>query len=147
MNLKARNGVSRVGLLFMSACTHPIIRPIVRFVMSHANANEGVLPVVNNLRWQAIVNREKAYDRKANGFRTACRDIAKSGESLSLKALANTSGSSSSRFHNVFKAATGHTPKTYSVAEPGKRQNECVGRLWSPDIVSIVESEYQNGKL
>jgi AraC family transcriptional regulator, regulatory protein of adaptative response / methylated-DNA-[protein]-cysteine methyltransferase len=166
--------------------------------MPDANANEGVLPVVNNLRWQAILNRDKAYDRKfvfgvkttnifcrsscpsrvakrcnvlffqncaeatsagfrpcrrcrpddiatddrkAKCIRNACRDIANSGESLSLKALAGKSGLSPSHFHRVFKAATGLTPKKYGEACRAGRFREVV----TQKSTTVTQAIYGSG--
>ncbi len=54
----------------------------------------------------------------------ACRAIECAEELPTLDALAKTAGMSSYHFHRIFKAATGLTPKAYTVAQRSQRVRE-----------------------
>ena len=95
----------------------------------------------------------------------ACRIIEESEEEPSLKELARAVGRSPSRFHRLFKAATGLTPKGYAAANRAQKVREALaagnsvtdaiydagfsssGRFYekSTDMLGMTPSRYRAG--
>ena len=66
-------------------------------------------------------NEASQAERQAEAVSRACARIAASQTPPALAALAKAAGLSASRFHRVFKAATGVTPRAYAAAGRAER--------------------------
>lgn len=69
-----------------------------------------------------------AAERQAAMVAEACRFIEESDETPDLTALAERARMSVSRFHRVFKAATGLTPKAYAASQRQRRVRSALGQ-------------------
>lgn len=105
--------VKTTGIYCRPSCPSRLARPEnVSFYGSAAEAEaDGYRPCR-----RCHPDGQSLADRHAAAITQACRLIEESGEMPSIATLSAESGMSPSRFHHLFKAATGLSPRNYAAA-------------------------------
>ncbi|PZO79304.1 MAG: bifunctional DNA-binding transcriptional regulator/O6-methylguanine-DNA methyltransferase Ada [Mesorhizobium amorphae] len=111
-------GVTTTGVYCRPSCPSRPARPEnLRFFADNAEAKRaGFRPCL-----RCTPDGPSQSERDVSRIARACRILEDTPEPPLLEELATRVGLSASRFHRLFKAATGLTPKAYGAAEQAKR--------------------------
>lgn len=120
--------VRTTGVYCRPSCPSRAAKPAhVRF---HADADAAARAGFRACR-RCRPDRPSLADEQAALVASACALIADAEDPPSLAALARHAGLSPSRFHRVFKAVTGVTPKVYADAQRDQRLRSGLGKARS----------------
>lgn len=131
--------VTTTGIYCRPSCPARRAKPQhVRFFASAAAAQAAGFRACRRCRPDAPSRAEQ----HAATVAATCREIDAAEAPPSLAALAATAGLSPSRFHRIFKAITGLTPRAYAAGQRARRLRE---ELERPDGSSVTAAIYGAG--